>query len=153
MAERQEPEVTILERCRTIAVVGLSPDPQRPSQRVSRYMQQHGYRVIPVNPQADGRILGEQAYPSLAVVPISIDLVTVFRRSEFTDEAIAGAIAVGARAVWLQKGIYNPRGLARAREAGLLATQNRCLRVEYHRWRRAQGGAARDERPASAPSL
>ena len=147
MAVWHEPEDTILERCLAIAVVGLSPNPRRPSHRVSSYMQQHGYRIIPVNPEVDNAILGESVYPSLRAVTMSIDLVNVFRRSEFTDEAIDDAIAVGASAVWLQKGIYNRRGIVRALEAGLLSVENRCLRVEYFRWQQAKRDGVKEERP------
>ncbi len=129
-------EGTILATCRTIAVVGLSSNPARDSWRVAQYMQNHGYRIIPVNPAASGPILGEQVYASLAEVPDPVDVVDVFRRAEFTDAPIDGAIAIGARAVWLQLGIRNDAGLERARRAGLLATQDRCLKPEHERWMR-----------------
>jgi predicted CoA-binding protein len=142
MAERQEPTDAILESTRTIAVVGLSSDERRDSHRVTRYMQAQGYRIVPVNPTETDPILGEQVYPSIDAIPdtVEIDLVNIFRRSRETDEAIDGAIARGAAAVWLQLGITNAAGMERAREAGLAAVQDRCLMVEHRRWRRADGG-------------
>ena len=134
---------TILAGCRTIAVVGLSSRPERDSHRVSAYMQRAGYRIIPVNPQEAGPILGEQVYRSLADVPEPVDLVNVFRRAAETDAAIDGAIAIGARAVWLQLGIRNPTGLARAAAAGLRSVEDACLMVEHRRWI-AAGGRAGD---------
>ena len=130
----QDPEDTILARTNTIAVVGLSDRPDRPSHRVTRYMQEHGYRIIPVNPEVDGLILGEPVVDSLAAVPCPVDLVNVFRRSHLTDVPIDGAIAIGAPAVWLQLGITNDPGMQRARDAGLLAVQDLCLMIEHRRW-------------------
>jgi len=138
----REPDDTILARTRTIAVVGLSADPRRDSHRVSAYMQARGYRIVPVNPNEPGPILGEAVYPSLEAVPadVRIDLVDVFRRSARTDAAIDAAIARRTGAVWLQEGVVNDAGLARARAAGLLAVQDRCLMVEHRRWRRERDG-------------
>ncbi len=125
----------ILAFARTIAVVGLTDRPARDDHEVARYLQGQGLRVIPVNPRLTAPVLGERPYPDLASIPEPIDLVDVFRRAEFTDAHIDEAIAVGARAVWLQLGIRNPDGIARARAAGLLAVQDRCLMVEHRRWR------------------
>ena len=126
-----------LDDMRTIAVIGLSPRPERDSHRVSAYMQQHGYRIAPVNPTAAGtEILGERVHASLDEVPGEIDTVCVFRRSHQTDEPIDEAIAArsrGVRQVWLQLGIVNPDGLHRARAAGLRAVENRCLMIEHRR--------------------
>ena len=126
-----------LDDMRTIAVIGLSPRPERDSHRVSAYMQQHGFRIAPVNPVAAGtEILGERVHASLDEVPGEIDTVCVFRRSHQTDEPIDEAIAArarGVRQVWLQLGIVNPDGLRRARAAGLRAVENRCLMVEHRR--------------------
>ena len=117
-----------------IAVIGLSPRPERDSHRVAAYMQQHGFRIIPVNPaQAGGDILGERAVADLAELRESVGTVVVFRRSEDTDAPIDAAIAAGARAVWLQLGIENRAGLERARAAGLRAVENRCLMVEHRK--------------------
>ena len=127
---------------RTIAVIGLSPKPERDSHRVTAYMQRHGYRIIPINPAAVGsEILGEQVYASLAeaqaaLPDVEIDTVNVFRRSVDTDKPIADAIAAqpsGVRTVWLQLGIVNPDGLKQARAAGLRAVEDRCLMVEHRR--------------------
>ena len=103
------------------------------------YMQRQGYRIVPVNPNAPGEILGERVYASLAEVPLPVDLVNVFQRSAQTDAPIDAAIAMGARAVWLQQGIRNRAGLERARRAGLLAVEDCCLQVEHARWRAAGG--------------
>ncbi|MDE2987484.1 MAG: CoA-binding protein [Chloroflexota bacterium] len=126
----------------TIAVIGLSPKPERDSHRVTAYMQRHGYRIIPVNPAAAGtEILGEHVYATLAearnaLPDLEIDTVNVFRRSVDTDQPIADAIAAkqaGVRTVWLQLGIVNPDGLRRARTAGMRAIEDRCLMVEHRR--------------------
>ncbi|MCY3921070.1 MAG: CoA-binding protein [Chloroflexi bacterium] len=126
----------------TIAVIGLSPNPERDSHRVSAYMQRHGYRIIPINPVAAGtEILGEHVYASLedvqqALPELEIDTVNVFRRSVDTDRPIADAIAAhadGVRTVWLQLGIVNREGLEQARAAGLRAVEDRCLMVEHRR--------------------
>ena len=131
-----------LSKMSTIAVIGLSPKAERDSHRVSAYMQQHGYRIIPINPAAVGtEILGERVYSSVseaqaALPEMEIDTVNVFRRSVDTDQPIADAIAAGAngvRTVWLQLGIVNPDGLKRAREAGLFAIEDKCLMVEHRR--------------------
>jgi predicted CoA-binding protein len=128
----------ILATCRTVAVVGLSPKPDRDSFRVSRYMQAHGWRVVPVNPVAaasGARILGEVAYASLteAARVESIDLVNVFRNSEDVPPVVDEAICLGLSALWLQLGISNDGAIARAKAAGMLAVQNRCLMVEHAR--------------------
>ena len=135
-------EDVILASCETIVVIGLSADPGRDSHRVAAYMQQQGYRIVPVNPHAPGSILGETVYPSLTAVPdsIEIDLVNVFRRSVQTDASIDAAIERGVAAVWLQLGIMNEAGLARAGERGLLAVQDRCLMVEHRRWQAGESG-------------
>ena len=117
---------------RNIAVIGLSPRPERDSHRVSAYMQNAGYRIIPVNPAvSDEEILGEPVYATLDEIEDPVDTVVVFRRSHQTDEPIDAAIAAGADTVWLQLGIENPAGLERARAAGLRAVENRCLMVEH----------------------
>ena len=138
-ARRRDPHDMILEQARTIAVVGLSPWPSRESHVVAGYMQRQGYRIVPVNPNAAAEILGERVYASLAEVPLPVDVVNVFQRSAQTDAPIDAAIAMGARAVWLQQGIRNRAGLERARRAGLLAVEDCCLQVEHARWRAAGG--------------
>ena len=121
---------TILETCKTLAVVGLSSKPMRPSYGVSSYMQTHGYRIIPVNPNEDS-VLGEKSYPALDDVPESFDAVVIFRRPEFVPDIVEGAIRKGARVVWMQEGVQHDDAARRAREAGLEVVQNRCILKEY----------------------
>lgn len=124
----------ILRESKIIAVVGMSDKPLRPAFGVASYLQRNGYRIIPVNPRLAGRsVLGEPAYPDLDSIPGPIDVVDVFRRAELTDSVIDEAIAVGAKAVWLQLGIVNQTGVERAREAGLLAVHDRCMAIEHQR--------------------
>jgi predicted CoA-binding protein len=128
----------ILRSCRTVAVVGLSPKPERDSFRVSRYMQAQGWRVIPVNPvvaASGGRILGEVVYATLtdAAGAEKIDLVNVFRNSNDVPPVVDEVISLDLSALWLQLGISNDVAIARAKAAGLLAVQNRCLMVEHAR--------------------
>ena len=122
----------ILDECRTIAVVGLSPDTHRPSHGVAGYMKRNGYQVIAVNPNAT-EVFGEKAYPSLAEVSESIDLVDIFRRSEEAGHAVDEAIAIGAKAVWLQEGVIDDAAAERARAAGLLVVMDRCWLKEHMR--------------------
>jgi predicted CoA-binding protein len=128
-------EVTIrriLEECHTIAVVGLSSDTWRPSNSVSAYMRRAGYRVIPVNPN-ETEVFGEKAYADLASVPEKPELVDVFRRSDEAGKAVDEAIAVGAKAVWLQEGVIDQAAAQRALDAGLLVVMNRCWLKEHLR--------------------
>ncbi len=122
-----------LRDARTIAVVGLDTRTHRPAHGIAAYLQRAGYRIVPVHLGrfAAPTVLGEPAFASLRDVDAPVDLVNVFLRSEFTDPVIDEAIAIGARAIWLQVGISNPSGLARARAAGLVATDNRCTMVEH----------------------
>ncbi|HAF15043.1 MAG TPA: CoA-binding protein [Blastocatellia bacterium] len=120
----------ILEDCRTIAVVGLSSDPERPSHGVASYMRRRGYKVIPVNPN-ETEVFGDKAYPSLADVPEKIDLVDIFRRSSEAGNAVDEAIAVGAKAVWLQEGVIDHDAAQRALDAGLLVVMDRCWLKEH----------------------
>ena len=122
----------ILDECRTIAVVGLSSDPSRPSNSVSGYMRRQGYRVIPVNPN-ETSVFGEKSYPDLFAVPEKIDLVDVFRRSDQAGKAVDEAIAVGAKAVWLQEGVIDSAAAQRAVDAGLMVVMDRCWLKEYIR--------------------
>ena len=124
----------ILATCRTVAVVGLSPKAHRASFDVSRYMQAHGWRIIPVNPVAAGQtILGETVYATLqeAARHEKIDLVNVFRNAEDVPPVVTDAIAIGAPALWLQLGIRHDAALERARAAGMLVVQDKCLKVEH----------------------
>ncbi len=122
----------ILNTCRTIAVVGLSPKPHRASFDVSRYMQAAGYRIIPVNPNAT-EVLGEKAYATLrdAARHEKIDLVNCFRNSEDIPPIVEDAIAIGAKAVWMQLGVSNSAAAARAEAAGLLVVQDKCLKIDH----------------------
>ena len=125
----------ILQHCRTVAVVGLSPKPQRDSFRVSRYMQAHGWRIVPINPLAT-EVLGEKAYPNLteAARHERIELVNVFRNSEDVPPVIDEAIAIGAQAIWLQLGIRNAAAGVAALAAGLAFVEDKCLMVEHGRF-------------------
>ena len=122
----------IFNNCRTIAVVGLSPKPHRASFDVSRYMQAAGYRIIPVNPNAT-EVLGEKAYATLkeAAQHEKIDLVNCFRNSEDIPPIVEDAIAIGAKAVWMQLGVSNAAAAARAEAAGLLVVQDKCLKIDH----------------------
>ena len=124
----------ILTNARTIAVVGASPRRERPSHRVMAYLQRHGYRAIPVNPNAAGdTILGEAVYPALADIPEPIDMVDIFRRSELAGAAVDAAIAIGAQAVWMQLGVRDAAAAIRAEAAGLRVVMNRCPAIEIPR--------------------
>ena len=127
----------ILNRYRTVAVVGLSPKPHRDSFEVAQYMQAHGWRIIPINPNAR-EILGETAYPSLqeAARHHRIELVNVFRNSADVPPVVDDAIAVGATAIWLQLGVVHEEAAQTARAAGLAVVQNRCLKVEFRNQQR-----------------
>ena len=126
----QDPILTILETCTTLAVVGLSSKHCRASHGVSSYMQSHGYRIIPVNPNEDS-VLGERSYPALDDVPESFDAVVIFRRSEFVPEIVESAIRKGAKVVWMQEGVQHEEAARRAREAGLEVVQDRCILKEH----------------------
>lgn len=123
----------ILRHCRTVAVVGLSPRPERDSHRVAAYMQRQGWRIVPVNPNAPGEILGEKVYASLgeAARHERIELVNCFRNSADIPPVVDDAIAIGAQAVWMQLGVAHAQATARAREAGLRVVQNRCLKIDH----------------------
>ena len=119
-------------RAKTIAVVGLSPRPERPSHRIARRLKAWGYRVIPVRP-AVSEVLGEKAYPSLAAVPESIDLANVFRAADEVGPIVEQCIALKLPAIWIQLGIVNEEAAERARAAGMFVAMDRCISVEYHR--------------------
>ncbi len=122
----------ILHTARTIAIVGLSPNELRASYFVGFYLQRHGYRVIPVNPR-EKTILGQRSYPSLADVPEPIDVVDVFRRADAVPEVAREAVAVGAKALWLQYDVISPEGAMIAVEGGLDVVMDRCMKVEHAR--------------------
>jgi predicted CoA-binding protein len=128
----------LLTSVHTIAVVGASPRPHRASHRVMRYLQRQGYRVIPVNPFAAGdEILAEHCYPSLAEIPVDlvgpVDMVDVFRRSELAGAAVDDAIAMGAKAVWMQLGVVDAAAAERAEATGIKVVMNRCPAIEIPR--------------------
>jgi predicted CoA-binding protein len=124
----------ILTGAKTIAVIGASPRPQRPSHGVMRYLQRHGYRTIPVNPFAAGEtILGETCVAALSDIGEPVDMVDVFRRSEAAGDAVDQAIAIGAKAVWMQLGVRDDAAAARAEAAGLKVVMNRCPAIEIPR--------------------
>ncbi|HEY0431233.1 MAG TPA: CoA-binding protein [Pyrinomonadaceae bacterium] len=122
----------ILDDCKTIAVVGLSSNPVRPSHGVASYMRRHGYKVIAVNPN-ETEVFGDTAYELLTDVPDQIDLVNIFRRSSEAGHAVDEAIALRAKAVWLQEGVIDERAAARALAAGLLVVMDRCWLKEHAR--------------------
>lgn len=122
----------LLRSARTIAVVGLSDKPERDSYHVAAYLQQRGYRIIPVNP-AISEVLGEKAYASLREVPEKIDVVDIFRRADAVPAIVEDAIAIGARAVWMQEGIVHNAAAEKARAGGLQVVMNKCMLKEHIR--------------------
>ena len=124
----------LLATARTVAVVGLSDKPERDSYCVAAYLQQAGYRVIPVNPNLT-TVLGERAYPHLRAIPERVDVVDIFRKPEAVPEIVEDAIAIGARAVWMQDGIVHNAAAERARAAGLVVVMNKCMMREHRAWR------------------
>jgi predicted CoA-binding protein len=127
-----DPVTEILKTSRTIAVVGLSNRKFRPSYGVSDYLQSVGYRVIPVNP-LEKEVLGEKCYARLEDIPEKVDIVDIFRRSEFVPDIVDSAIRIGARAVWMQEGVIHHEAAERARRAGLFVTMNACILKEHVR--------------------
>lgn len=122
----------VLKEARTIAVVGLSADWFRPSYFAAKYMQEHGYRVIPVNPKYP-EILGERCYPNLRAIPEKVDIVDVFRKPADCVPIAADAVAIGARTLWLQIGVINDEAKRIAEAAGLTVVMDRCVKIEYAR--------------------
>jgi len=125
-----DPITEILKTSRTIAVVGLSSKRFRPSYGVAQYLQSAGYRIIPVNPQ-EKEVLGERSYARLEDVPEKVDIVDVFRRSQFLPEIVQSAIAIGARCVWMQEGVSHPEAAESARRAGLFVVVDTCILKEH----------------------
>lgn len=123
---------TLLDRVRTIAVVGLSPQPARPSCRVAQAMQHYGYRIVPVRPLVD-EVLGEKAYASLADIPFAIDLVDVFRAAEHIPTIVEQCLALHLPAIWIQQGIVHEDAAHRAQANGMTVVMDRCLLTEYVR--------------------
>jgi predicted CoA-binding protein len=126
MTAQSDPVTELLKHSKTIAVVGLSNSPLRPSHGVSAYMQTHGYRIIPVNPHIKGS-LGEKAYASLLDVQEKIDIVNIFRRPEFVEEVVDQAIQLKVPAIWMQEGVVNEKAAEKARKAGIFVIMNHCI--------------------------
>lgn len=127
-----DPVTQLLKKSRTIAVVGLSSKRYRPSYGVAEYMKAAGYRIIPVNP-AEREVLGERAYARLEEIAEPVDIVNIFRRSEFVPQVVESAIRIKARAVWMQEGVVHPEAAERARQAGLAVVMDTCILKEHAR--------------------
>jgi predicted CoA-binding protein len=149
MAEDSETIRRILRNSRTIAVVGLSAQWHRPSHFAAKYLQEHGYRVIPVNPGV-AEILGEKCYKSLREIPEAVDVVDCFRRSNEIPALADDAIAIGAKVLWMQLGVENADARARAEAAGLEVVENRCMKIEHGRFFGGLGWAGVNTRVISA---
>jgi predicted CoA-binding protein len=135
MTPQEDAQITeLLATAKTIAVVGLSSKTHRASFGVSRYLQSSGYRIIPVNPQ-EAEILGEKCYARIEDIPEKIDIVDVFRRSEFVAEIVDAAIRIGALCVWMQEGVEDEASAERARKAGLIVVMDTCIAKELHKRR------------------
>ncbi len=132
-------EAKILNEYHTVAIVGASPNPERPSYSVTDYLIRKGYHVIPVNPNAQ-QILGKTSYPDLTSIPEPVEIVDVFRRSEEVMPIVEEAIKIGAKAVWMQEGVINEEAASRARDAGLLVVMDKCMRKEHLRLKQKQPG-------------
>jgi uncharacterized protein len=125
-----DPITEILQRAKTIAVVGLSANPLRPSHGVAVYLQAQGYHIIPVNPQIEAA-LGEKAYPSLLDVPEKVDIVNIFRRPEFVEEVVDQAIRLRVPTVWMQEEVIHEKAAQKARHAGIFVVMDRCILLEH----------------------
>jgi uncharacterized protein len=125
-----DPIAELLKQAKTIAVVGLSRNPLRPSHGVSAYMQSHGYRIIPVNPLIE-ECLGEKAYSSLLAVPEKIDIVNIFRRPDYVEEVVDQAIQLKVPAIWLQEEVIHEKAADKARNAGIVVVMDRCILKEH----------------------
>ncbi|MCX6009675.1 MAG: CoA-binding protein [Chloroflexi bacterium] len=136
-------EEKILKEYRTVAIVGASSNPERPSFRVVRYLSKHGYNVIPVNPN-EREILGMTCYPNLSSIPEKVEVVDIFRKSEEVMPIVDEAIKIGAKVVWMQEGVVNEEAAAKARNAGLLVVMDKCMRKQHislmRRKKRKNGG-------------
>lgn len=121
---------TILSQTKVIAVVGLSDNPERASYQVAAYMQAQGYQIVPVNPKIDS-VLGEPSYPNLAAIPVSIDMVNIFRQSDHVPPIVEAAITIGAKYIWMQLGVIHEMAAQQANDNGLQIVMNKCLKVEH----------------------
>ncbi len=146
----------LLAEDRVIAVVGLSANWFRPSYFAAKYMQERGYRIIPVNPAYE-EVLGEKCYPSLRDIPVKVDMVDCFRKAEDIPPLVDDAIAIGARTLWLQLGVVNPEAESKAESAGLRVVMDRCVKIEYARlfgglgWFGVNTGVISSRRPPMPP--
>ena len=135
LSRYQDPHAILatLLAARTIAIVGLSKDPLRPSYFIGFYLKRHGYRIVPVNPR-EPEVVGEKSYPSLKDIPFPVDVVDVFRRPDAVPEIARDAVAIGAKALWLQFGVISPEGARIAEDGGLTVVMDRCMKVEHARY-------------------
>ena len=132
-------ESEILKSSKTVAIVGLSPDPERPSFLVGNYLKNQGYHIIPVNPK-EKEIIGEISYPNLTAIPEPVDVVDIFRRSEDVMPIVEEAIKIGAKTVWMQEGVINQSAADRATQAGLKVVMNKCMRKELMKLKGEENG-------------
>lgn len=122
----------LLIKYKTVAVIGLSSDEGRPSYGVSRYMQRCGYKIIPVNPK-EKEILGEKVYPSLSAIPEKVDIVDIFRRSEFVPPVVEEAVKIGAKVIWMQEGVVNQAAAQFAAQQGIVVVMDKCIFKEHRK--------------------
>ena len=120
----------ILENYKRVAIVGLSPKPERDSHKVAKYLKENHYEIVPVNP-GQKEILGETCYPNLKAIPFQVDLIDIFRKSDAIPLVVDDAIAIGAKIVWMQLGLANNRAAKKARNAGLEVIMNKCIKIEH----------------------
>ena len=132
MAGSDEIKRKVLADCKTVAIVGLSDDPQRASHRIGKYLKENGYKIVPVNPNLS-EVLGEKAYPDLASIPFEVDLVDVFRRQEDIDAVVEEALKINPKAVWLQLNLTCPGDKNRVKNAGTDLVEDCCIMVEHRR--------------------
>jgi uncharacterized protein len=126
-------EKEILDTCHVVAIVGLSSNLEKASNRVANYLKENGYKIIPVNP-GENMILGETCYPDLKSIPEKVDVVDIFRRSEDVSPIVEDAIKIEAKAVWMQEGVIDHEAAKKATEAGLKVVMNKCIKKEHSRW-------------------
>ena len=129
---RDTQKIRILTEYHTVAIVGVSANPERPSNRVARYLNAHGFNIIPVNPTID-ELLGKRGYPDLISIPEKVDIVDIFRKSEDVEPVVDEAIKIGAKVVWMQEGVINKKAAEKAKKAGLFVVMDRCMRKEHIR--------------------
>jgi len=131
--------VNILKNVKTIAIVGISEKPDRDSHQVARYLKDHGYKIIPVNPKYE-QVLGEKCYPDLKSIPEPVDVVDIFRKPEAIPPIVDDAISIGAKVVWMQLGLAHNESAEKARKAGLEVVMSKCIKIEHGKFLRNQTG-------------